>query len=113
MYCYNQISSTFPDDFQLFMNCLILYNSTTNIRFHLAKSGTINIELYDILGREVKEFVNEYKPSGTCEISFDVSGLSIGVYFYRLAAEQFCCTKNLQYFNEHKMFINFIKKQTE
>jgi hypothetical protein len=81
IFCYNQISSTFPDDFQLFQNCPNPYNSTTNIRFQFAKSGTIDIELYDILGRDVKEFVNEYKPSGTYEISFDASRFSSGVFF--------------------------------
>jgi hypothetical protein len=42
--------------------------------------------VYDVLGREVAVLVNERKAPGGYEVSFDGSGLSSGVYIYRLVA---------------------------
>ncbi|MBZ0198868.1 MAG: T9SS type A sorting domain-containing protein [Ignavibacteriaceae bacterium] len=46
----------------------------------------VNISVYDILGRKVKELVNEEKPAGRYELKFDGSNLSSGVYFYSIKA---------------------------
>ena len=53
------------------------------------------IKVYDILGREVKEFVNEQKAAGTYSIEFDGSNLSSGVYFYTITAGNFSQTKKM------------------
>jgi hypothetical protein len=40
--------------------------------------------VYDVLGREVQELVNEVLQPGTHRATFDASMLSSGVYFYRM-----------------------------
>jgi hypothetical protein len=40
--------------------------------------------VYDILGREVKTLMNEYKNLGTYEVQFDATELASGIYFYSL-----------------------------
>jgi len=45
--------------------------------------------------REVIVLVNERKNAGGCEAKCDASGLSSGVYFYRLQAGDFTQTKRL------------------
>ncbi|OGU65080.1 MAG: hypothetical protein A2W30_05195 [Ignavibacteria bacterium RBG_16_36_9] len=53
----------------------------------------VTIKVYDILGREVATLVNEEKPAGTYQVSFDASSLSSGIYFYRLKSGEFEQTK--------------------
>jgi hypothetical protein len=54
------------------------------ITYALPKACNVKITVYDVLGREVQTLVNEYKPAGTYEVTFDGSSLSSGLYFYRI-----------------------------
>ena len=47
------------------------FNPTTNIGFELPVSGFVSINVYDILGREVRTLVNELKEKGKYNIVFD------------------------------------------
>jgi len=49
--------------------------------------------VYDLLGREVAVLVNEKKGPGSYEVQFDGSGLSSGVYFYRMQGGEFVQTR--------------------
>jgi hypothetical protein len=51
--------------------------------------------LFNVLGREVETLVNEVKQPGTYTAQFDGSGLSSGVYFYRLMVGEFTAMKKL------------------
>ncbi|MDO8550154.1 MAG: T9SS type A sorting domain-containing protein [Ignavibacteria bacterium] len=44
------------------------------------------MKVYDMLGTEVRELVNETKAAGYYEATFDASYLSSGVYIYRITA---------------------------
>jgi hypothetical protein len=55
----------------------------------------VQIKVYDILGREIKTLLNEYKQAGTYEIEFDASNLISGVYFYSIQAGNYTATKKL------------------
>ena len=69
------------------------FNSSTTIKYELPKSAEVRLSVYDILGREVSVLVNEKKDAGIHEVKFDASGLSSGVYFYRLTASSYVDTK--------------------
>ena len=84
-----------PQEFKLYQNYPNPFNPTTIIRFQLPVSGNIKIKVFDILGREIKTLVNEEKPAGNYEIEFNASGLSSGIYFYRLQAGSFIETKKM------------------
>ena len=43
----------------------------------------------DLLGNEIVTLVYEYKPAGKHDATFNASGLSSGIYFYRLRAGSF------------------------
>ena len=62
------------------------FNSSATIKYELPKPSMVNLAVYDILGREVSVLVNEKKNAGEYEVRFDASGLSSGVYLYRLQA---------------------------
>jgi hypothetical protein len=53
------------------------------------------VKIYDILGREVKQLVNEVQPAGYYDIRFDGSHLSSGVYFYRIEAGEYIVAKKM------------------
>ena len=55
----------------------------------------VRLTVHDILGREVYVLVNERKNAGAYEAQFDAGGLSSGVYFYRVTAEDFAQTKQM------------------
>ena len=71
------------------------FNPETNIQFDLPKEGLVTLKVYDILGREVKNLVNEFKQAGSYIVSFDGSELSSGIYFYRLEAGEFVQVKRM------------------
>ncbi|MBI5472559.1 MAG: T9SS type A sorting domain-containing protein [Ignavibacteriae bacterium] len=78
-----------PTTFHLFQNYPNPFNPTSIVRYDVPRSGFVNITLYDMLGRAIKTLVNEEKTAGTFEISVDASGLSSGVYLYRMQAGTF------------------------
>ncbi len=51
--------------------------------------------VFDMLGREVSVLVNERREAGVHEVEFDASGLSSGVYLYRIQAGSYVETWKL------------------
>jgi hypothetical protein len=86
---------TIPEKFALEQNYPNPFNPSTIINFSLAKSGQATLSVYDVLGRQVSELVNERREAGVHEVKFDGSGLSSGVFFYRLQAGDFVQTRKL------------------
>ena len=91
----NVISSTLPDNYILYQNYPNPFNPTTNIRFDLKKSSHTKLIVYDILGKEVVELVNEILNEGCYEVSLDGSNYSSGVYFYKIITDRYVETKRM------------------
>lgn len=81
--------------FKLEQNFPNPFNPTTTISYNLPKSGLVNLVIYDVLGKEIKRLVSEYKQAGSYKINFDASALASGVYFYSLRANDFVSTKKM------------------
>jgi len=60
------------------------FNPETKITYTLKQATIVKITVYDRLGREVTELVNESQSEGEHEVSFNASNLPSGVYFYRI-----------------------------
>lgn len=86
--------------FELLQNYPNPFNPSTNIEYSLAKVSFVQLKIYDILGREVKTLVNEFKPAGKHIINYDASNMPSGVYFYQIFAED--KSGNQQLFSETK-----------
>jgi Tol biopolymer transport system component len=71
------------------------FNPTTTIRYHLSKTGSVNLKIYDLTGREVATLVNEKKPAGIYSISWNATRLSSGVYFSVLTSGKFSQVKKM------------------
>ena len=71
-------------EFSLSHNFPNPFNPVTQIKYSLAQDADVTIKVYDMLGREVDDLVNELKQEGSYEINFSSEGLSSGVYIYRI-----------------------------
>ncbi len=78
-----------PAEFRLYQNYPNPFNPSTKIKFNLAESGHISLKIYDMLGKEAAEIVNENLSAGTYEFTFDANYLSSGIYFYELKSEEY------------------------
>lgn len=75
-----------PESFKLYNNYPNPFNPSTNIKFDVAKTGIVKLEVYDLLGRKVATLFDGKKSVGTHTLTFDASSLSSGVYFTRFTA---------------------------
>ena len=87
--------SNIPVSFTLNQNYPNPFNPTTNIGFRISNYGFVSLKVFDVLGREVATLVNEEKPAGSYEVTFDASQLSSGGYMYRLSSGSFIETKKM------------------
>jgi photosystem II stability/assembly factor-like uncharacterized protein len=84
-----------PAEFGLEQNYPNPFNPTTAVRYQLAAASDVRLVVYDLLGREVAVLVNEKKAAGSYKVQFGASGLSSGVYLYRLTAGGFAQTRKM------------------
>jgi hypothetical protein len=78
-----------PRFFSLSKNYPNPFNPETKIKYTLAKPQFVTLKVYDITGRIAAILVNEKKNTGSYEVTFNAEGLSSGIYFYRIATEEF------------------------
>jgi hypothetical protein len=71
------------------------FNPSTTIIYSLANEEHVSLKVYDIMGREVAELVNEDQSVGTHSLDFDASSLASGMYFYKISAGNFVSTKKM------------------
>lgn len=88
-------NNTDLNNFKLNQNYPNPFNPSTTISYNLVKSGFVSMKIYNVLGKEVKTLVNEFQQPGLKEVSFNASGLSSGVYFYRISAGGFTDLKKM------------------
>lgn len=81
---------------ELYQNYPNPFNPSTNIEFHLPQNlHLVELKVYDILGREISTIVSDYLPGGHYKYIWNGSGLSSGIYFYKLTAGSLTQTKKM------------------
>ena len=108
----DEVALEIPKNFILYQNYPNPFNPTTKIKYSIPSSVivsearqsqeitsvtsfprndnvTVQLKVYDVLGREVTTLVNETKQPGKYEVEFNASSLSSGIYFYQLKAVPF------------------------
>ena len=81
--------------FELSQNYPNPFNPTTTLSFSIPVRSEVRISLINVIGEVVKEIASGTYESGSHEVKLDASGLSSGVYFYKLEAGEFTSTKKL------------------
>ena len=99
-----------PKTFSLMDNYPNPFNPATEIRYTVAapspefaegsrgqtsRSSVVSLKVYDLLGREIATLVDAAQMPGTYRVTWNASGLSSGVYLYRLEAGSFVQTRKM------------------
>lgn len=90
-----EINFVLPVEFSVKQNYPNPFNPVTSIQYTIASKQFVTLKVYDILGNEVAKLVDEFKPAGSYEVNFDASGLSSGVYFYKINSGKFIETRKM------------------
>ncbi len=95
------VNNTAPDAFSLDQNFPNPFNPSTTIRFSLANSSNVKVDVYASNGELVHTLANQTYEAGNHAINFDASQLSAGIYLYRITAidaagKSFSAVKKMQ-----------------
>ncbi|MCX7798703.1 MAG: T9SS type A sorting domain-containing protein, partial [Melioribacter sp.] len=89
-----EISLGIPTKFSLEQNYPNPFNPTTRIRFSIPTKDFVTLKIFNSLGEEVAQLINQEMSAGSYEVDFRAQGLSSGVYFYTIKTSNF--TKTLK-----------------
>jgi Secretion system C-terminal sorting domain len=81
--------------FSLFQNYPNPFNPTTIISYRIPKQMYVEIEVFDILGRQIRLLEQGIVASGVHEIEFDATESNSGIYFYKITAGNFVQSKKM------------------
>ena len=81
---FTNTSTEIPDKYFLSQNYPNPFNPATFINYELTMFSNVSLKVYDVLSQEVKTLVNENKPAGRYEVTFNGADFPSGVYFYSL-----------------------------
>lgn len=82
-------ASTFGFEYLLQQNYPNPFNPTTSISYQVKKKGLVSLKVYDMLGREVANLVNETQEAGEYSATFNTFNLPSGIYIYSLKVNDF------------------------
>ena len=90
-----KVSINAPKEFSLSQNYPDPFNPATTIKYSIPSDGPVSLQIYDLLGREVKILVNENQKAGNYSVKFDGSNLSSGIYIYRIQTGKYLTAKKM------------------
>ncbi len=96
--------SSIVKNFKLYQNYPNPFSNRTEIPFAIEENSSITINIYDILGRRVKNYHEDRLTVGAHSIEWDgrdMGGnkLAYGIYFYRITSNQGTQTRKMVYVN--------------
>jgi len=89
-----------PDGIYLGQNYPNPFNPETQIEYQLAASGFVSLNIYDLLGCEVKSLVSQEQPTGSYKVTWDGTdkmGIKVpsGIYLYTLSSGNHLVAKKM------------------
>jgi hypothetical protein len=84
-----------PEEYTLSQNYPNPFNPSTQIQYALPEATQVTLEVFNSVGQKVMELMNGQKSAGYHTTTFDASGLSSGVYLYKLTTPSFTQTKKM------------------
>ncbi|MCK4530383.1 MAG: T9SS type A sorting domain-containing protein, partial [Candidatus Marinimicrobia bacterium] len=95
-----EFSNIIPADFTLFQNYPNPFNPTTTLQYELPDPSDVNMTIYNVVGRKIKEWNITNQNAGMHELVWDGTNssgnmVSTGVYIYSLQAGDFVDTKKM------------------
>ena len=89
-----------PTSFTLFPAYPNPFNPVITLRYDLPEQTTVNIRIYDMLGRQVKSLINQTQEAGFKSVIWNSTNdygkpVGAGVYLYQIQAGKFVQTKKI------------------
>lgn len=84
-----------PTGYSLMQNYPNPFNPSTTIEYSIPSDGNVTLKIYNELGQEVKEKVNEFEKAGVYKINFNAENLASGIYYYRFNAGKYTSVKKM------------------
>jgi len=84
-----------PAKYDISQNYPNPFNPVTKIDYDLPFIGRVDLIIYDVSGRLIKNLVSEIKNAGYYTVEFNASNLASGVYFYRITVNDFTAVKRM------------------
>ncbi|MFC2134448.1 amidohydrolase family protein [Bacteroidota bacterium] len=95
----DELENLIPTKFQLYQSYPNPFNPSTKINYQIPEAGIVTLKVYDVLGREVTELVNDFQPAGFYSVEFNSNSinahLSSGIYIYSLNVNGFYQSKKM------------------
>jgi len=101
IYEYNKLDgiktseSIKPSKYKLYSNYPNPFNPSTTIKYDLPKTSHVIIKIFDCIGKEITSLINKNQLPGSYTVYFNADGLSSGVYFYQIIANDWVCTNKM------------------
>lgn len=91
------VSNTVPTEYLLEQNYPNPFNPSTTIRYQIPQSGLVKIKIFDILGNEVADVLNEEMEAGYFSTEFNSGryNLSSGIYFIHFSVNHFSAVRKM------------------
>jgi lysophospholipase L1-like esterase len=90
-----QRSEDLPRSAALGQNYPNPFNPSTTISFSVPTRSFVSMKVFDSLGREVGDLVNDTQEQGSHSVNFDASALPSGMYVYKLSSGSFTQAKKM------------------
>ncbi|MBT3346685.1 MAG: T9SS type A sorting domain-containing protein [Gemmatimonadetes bacterium] len=73
--------------FELAQNFPNPFNPTTTIAYRVSQASNVSLMIYNVLGQQIATPVRDFHSAGNYRLHFDGTGLTSGMYFYRLFSD--------------------------
>ena len=84
-----------PAEFSLSQNYPNPFNPETVIRYSIPKAEEVSLVVYNLIGEKVAHLIDERKPAGNHQVTWDASNMASGNYLYRLQSGDFVLTRKM------------------
>ena len=85
----------FPNQVELMQNYPNPFNPKTTIKFGIPAGTDVSLKVFNSLGEEVGELINEFLSAGTYNYNFDASNLPSGIYVFILQTGEKLISKKM------------------
>jgi len=93
----NNTNSVTAENIRLYQNYPNPFNPVTTIGYDLHEDCFVSLKIYDALGKEVHEIVNEFQTGGSYEVEFNAVDLPSGTYYYKLITDDITLSRKMLY----------------
>ncbi len=84
-----------PRQFRLDQNYPNPFNPETTIAFEMPHTGHVTLAVYNALGQQVATLMDETRPPGRYQATWNAAGLPSGIYFYQIRTDDFQAVRKM------------------